>query len=202
MQIQRQIALPGLSEQRRGDVVGTDGAGQGVQLQGGRAGAGTEAIDRTQADAAVGAAAVVVQLQAVAQLRGELFGAAALAGFSPAQAQDMSSGGRGAEVVVETDHAANLGLALVEGVGNLWNGGIGDIADALLNFMKDRQQGAGGAFVALQQAVDHRQVQHLIRHTAFLTVTDKPGGCRLSESVGCGIHTTSRYRGMPVGQAP
>jgi hypothetical protein len=55
--------------------------------------------------------------------------------------------------------------------------------------------------MALQQTVDHRQVQHLIRHSAILTVTDKPEGCRLSESVGCGIHTTSRYRGnLAVGQ--
>jgi hypothetical protein len=53
--------------------------------------------------------------------------------------------------------------------------------------------------MALQQTVDHRQVQQLIRHSAILTVTDKPEGRRLSESVGCGTHTTSRYRGFQAG---
>src|SRR3989338_5847246 len=108
----------------------------------------------------------------------------------------MPGRGRGAEVMVETDHPANLGLALVEGMGNRGDGGIGDVTDVLLNLMEDRQQGARGALVALQQAVDHWQVQHLIRHSAFLTVTGKPGGCPV-------VHTTlSRGIFRPLARHP
>ena len=42
-----------------------------IQLQRRRTGAGAQAVHRSQTDAAIGAAAVVVQLQAFAQLRGE-----------------------------------------------------------------------------------------------------------------------------------
>ncbi|MNR41848.1 hypothetical protein D3C85_1602920 [compost metagenome] len=111
---------------------------------------------------------------------------------------------RGTEIMVKTDHPANLGLAQIEGMSNLGDGDIGDVTDAFLNIMKNGQQRTRRALVALQQTVDHRQVQHLIRHSAILTVTDKPDGRRSSESVGCGTHTTSRYRGIfrPLARAP
>jgi hypothetical protein len=101
--------------------------------------------------------------------------------------------------MVKTDHPTHLGLAQIQGMGNLGDGGIGDVTDTLLNIMKNGQQRTRGALMALQQTVDHRQVQQLIRHSAILTVTDKPEGRRSSESVGCGIHTTSRYRGFQAG---
>src|SRR5690606_35580994 len=123
------------------------------------------------------------------------FGTTAFAGLSPAQPQDMLGRRRGTEVMVKADHPANLGLTLIEGVSNLGNGRIGDVTDAFLNIMKDGQQCTRRALMALQQTVDQRQVQTLIRHSAILTVTDKPDGCRSSESVGCGTHTTSRNRG-------
>jgi len=121
-----------------------------------------------------------------------------------AQPQDMLGRRRSTEIMVKTDHPANLRLTLIEGVSNFGDGHIGDVTDAFLNIMKNGQQCTRSALVALQQGVDHRQVQTLIRHSAILTVTDKPDGCRSSESVGCGTHTTSRYRGnfRPVARAP
>ncbi|MNO69433.1 hypothetical protein D3C76_602870 [compost metagenome] len=57
-------------------------------------------------------------------------------------------------------------------MGNFGDSGIGDEADALLNGVKDRQQGAGGLLFTGQDAVDQRQVEQFIRHTADLGITD------------------------------
>jgi hypothetical protein len=70
-----------------------------IQFQSGRAGASTKAIHRTQTDAAVGATAVIVQLQAFAQLRRKLLGAATLARLGAAQPQDMPGRWRSTEVM-------------------------------------------------------------------------------------------------------
>ncbi|MNR48337.1 hypothetical protein D3C85_1675660 [compost metagenome] len=57
-------------------------------------------------------------------------------------------------------------------MGNFGDSGIGDVADVVLDGMQDRQQRAGGILVTGQNAVDHRQVEQFIRHTADLGITD------------------------------
>lgn len=143
-----------------------------VQFQRWRAGTGAQAVHRAQADGAVGAGAVVVQRQLFAQLRGQRLGAPALARLGAAKAQGVARRWRGAEIVVEADHPTHLGQAEVQGMGNFGDSGIGDVADVVLDGMQDRQQRAGGILVTGQNAVDHRQVEQFIRHTADLGITD------------------------------
>lgn len=143
-----------------------------VQFQRRRTGAGTQAVHRAQADGAVGAGPVVVQCQLFAQLRGQGLGATALARLGAAQAQGVARRRRGAEVVIEADHAAHLGQAEVQGMGDFGNSRIGDIADVMLDGMQDRQQRAWGSLVTGQNALDNGQVEQLIRHTADLGITD------------------------------
>lgn len=107
---------------------------------------------------------MVVQQQLFAQLRSQVFGAPALAGLGPAQAQGMARGRCGTEIVVEADHAVHFSQAEVEGMGDLGDGGVGDVPTTVLNGVENGQQGTGSVLFALQYAVNQRQVKRVIRH--------------------------------------
>ncbi|MCY1346505.1 hypothetical protein D9M69_325900 [compost metagenome] len=82
-------------------------------------------------------------------------------------------------------------------MGDLRDGGIGDVADAILDGVEDRQQGTGGVLLAFQHALNQGQVKHLIGHTAYLGITNEAAACwQLSGVLGCGEPATSRARGF------
>src|SRR3546814_20609616 len=87
---------------------------------------------------------MVIQRQLLTQLRSQAFGPHALAGLGPAQTQRMARRRRGPEIVVEADYAAHFSLAEVQGMGNLRDGGVGDVPAAFLDGVENRQQGTGG----------------------------------------------------------
>lgn len=57
-------------------------------------------------------------------------------------------------------------------MGDLGNRSVGDVTQLVLDGMQDRQQGTRGVLVAGQNALDYRQVEQFIRHTADLGITD------------------------------
>ncbi|MNP65986.1 hypothetical protein D3C76_1616290 [compost metagenome] len=58
-------------------------------------------------------------------------------------------------------------------MGDLRDGGIGDVAAASLDSMEYRQQRTGGVAVVIQHTLDHGQFKGRIRHTADLGITDQ-----------------------------
>jgi hypothetical protein len=64
-----------------------------VDHEGRRAGAEAEAEDRFEADAAIWRGLLEIDPEALLDMPGQGFAADALAGFGPAQADDMAAGG-------------------------------------------------------------------------------------------------------------
>ena len=96
---------------------------------------------------------MVIQRQLLTQLRSQALGPHALAGLGPAQTQRVARRRRGTEVVVEADYAAHFSLAEVQGMGNLRDGGVGNVPAAFLDGVENRQQGTGSVLFALQHAM-------------------------------------------------
>ena len=81
--------------------------------------------------------------QAAEKVGGELGASHGLAGFGAAEFQHVLAGGRGAEVVVESDDAMDVRTGQVQRFGNHAHRLVRHIAESFLQGMQDRQRGAG-----------------------------------------------------------
>src|SRR5690606_10572102 len=101
-----------------------------------------ETVDRFQGYCSVQRRLVEIDAEQLAGCESELVSAHCLAGLGATELQHMSARGRVPEVVVEGDHAMNLGSRQVEFVGNDRLDLFRDEAELALESVEDRQHRA------------------------------------------------------------
>ncbi len=112
-----------------------------VEQRGRRTGAKAEAINRLDGQFAIGRRAMPIDAELGEKVLGQRLASHALAGFAAAKLQDMAAGGLAAEIMVECNNAVHFGAAEVQRFGDERRGGLVDMAELMLQGMKNRQHG-------------------------------------------------------------
>ena len=129
-----------------------------------RRGRGNRRLER---DAPIGRGLAQRDAEPGLRARGERVAARRLAGFGAAELEHVAAGRLAAEVMIEGDDAMDLGAREVERRRDQGHGGLGDIAELLLQRVQDRQHRAIampmlGDDLARMLAVPGRVVAHSI----------------------------------------
>src|SRR5262249_37091921 len=125
-----------------------------IEHHGRAAGAPAQAIYWLQREAAVSARLMEIDAEARPRVRSQSLAPNGLAGFGLAETNHMPTSRLGAEIVIDADDAMPLGARQVECVSNRCNGFAGNVAQAVLNGVQDRQQGSFPVAMSLDGFAD------------------------------------------------
>jgi hypothetical protein len=120
-----------------------------------RTGAIAQAVHCFQRESAVCGRFTEVDPQALACMLLQFPRTHGLARFGPAQMNQVFSYRLGTEIMVKADHAMDFGPGQAHGSGNCCNRIARNMAQLVLDFMKDRQQGADFAALAFYRGFDY-----------------------------------------------
>ncbi len=114
-----------------------------VEQRGGRKRAIAQAIDGLDDERRARVGVVDLDAVRVAEVRDQVLAAERLTGFRAAELERRPVDRRASEIVVEAHHAQDFGLGEIERLRDRGYRGVVDIAEALLQGVQDRQNGAG-----------------------------------------------------------